>query len=86
MILGKIHLSSDMSENEIMEEIRSVFRQPFPVEDFFFDILQPSGGNLKSLVAPSLSSSCVWTASAVAGSHQYNYILSGCDIDRKMIY
>ena len=43
-----------MSENEIMEEIRSVFRQPFPVEDFFFDILQPSGGNLKSLVAYNL--------------------------------
>ncbi len=72
---GKIRLTSDMCETEIMDEIRSVFQRPFNNDDTFpFDILQSGGGKMKSLVIPSLSSSYLWTASAVAGS-QYTYWL-----------
>ena len=79
---GKIRLTSDMTEEEIMEEIKSVFKRPFGGDgDFPFDILQPSGGKLKSLVIPSLSSSYVWTASAVAGNSKSPiYIMAGADI------
>ena len=78
---GKIHLSSTMSGEEIMSEIRSVFRRSFN-DEFLFDILQPGGGKFKSLVVPSLSSSNVWTASAVAGSSMSPvYILTHTDLD-----
>ena len=79
---GKIRLSSTMSEEEIMSEIRSVFKRSFNDEEFLFDILQPGGGKFKSLVVPSLSSSYVWTASAVAGSSKSPvYILTHTDLD-----
>ena len=78
---GKIRLSSAMSEEEIMEEIRSVFRRSFNNQDFSFDILQHGGGKFKSLVVPALSSSYVWTASAVAGTSKTPiYILAHSDI------
>ena len=58
---GKIRLTSDMNETEIMDEIRSVFKSAFVSNDQF-QILQHGGGKLKSLVVPSLSSSFAWTA------------------------
>ena len=79
---GKIRLSSAMNEDEIMDEIRSVFKRPFNDRSFSFDILQNGGGKFKSLVVPSLSSSYVWTASVVAGSSKSPiYILAHTDID-----
>ena len=79
---GKIRLISTMTEEEIMDEIRSVFKLPFGDKDFSFDILQRSGGKSKSLVVPSLSSSYSWTASAVAGSSKSPvYILARSSID-----
>lgn len=79
---GKIRLSSTMNEDEIMNEIRSVFKRPFNNREFSFDILQHGGGKFKSLVVPSLSSSYVWTANAVAGSSKSPiYILAHTDID-----
>ena len=79
---GKIRLTSAMSEEEIMDEIRSVFRRPFNDKKFSFSILQAGGGKYKSLLVPSLSSSFVWTASAVAGSSKSPiYILSHSDVD-----
>ena len=71
-----------MSEEEIMSEIRSVFDHPFIYDkEFPFKILQPSG-KFKCLVVPSLSSSFVWTASAVAGSAKSPiYILAGAPIN-----
>ena len=79
---GKIRLMSSMSEDEIMDEIRSVFRRPFSDQKFSFSILQPGGGKFKSLVIPSLSSSYVWTASAVAGNSKSPiYMLAHSDVD-----
>ena len=67
-LIGKIRLQSSMSEEDIMNEIRSVFSGPMLADDgFVFDILQSSGGGSKSLTAPSTSTSFKWTAQAVAG-------------------
>ena len=69
-LMGKIRLSSSMSEEMIMDEIRSVFRRPMKDRDnFMFTILQPSGGSSKSLSIPALSSSYKWTTGAVAGKN-----------------
>ena len=57
-----------MSESEIFDEIRSVFRVPMDNDDAFqFKILQSSGGESRCLMVPELSHSYQWTASAVAG-------------------
>lgn len=69
-LIGKIRLLSSMSEKKIMDEIRSVFSVPMKHrKDFPFTILQPSGGNSKSLSIPALSSSFQWTAGAIAGKN-----------------
>ena len=68
-----------MDEEEIMDEIRSVFQNSF-ITFLSFDILQHGGGGFKSLVVPSLSSSYAWTASAVSGSSKSPiYILAHND-------
>ena len=67
---GKIRLTSAMTEDEIMNEIRSVFEGPMMFNDNFkFQILQSSGGNSKSLAVPVQSSSFKWTASSIAGKN-----------------
>jgi len=67
-LLGKIQLRLTMGEAEIFEEIRSVFRAPMGSDNRFpFKMLQPSGGDSRSLMVPVLSHSYRWTASAVAG-------------------
>ena len=67
-LMGKIHLSSSMSEPEIMNEIRSVFKKPMKSNpNFPFKILQPTSGSSKGLSIPALSSLFKWTASAIAG-------------------
>ena len=55
-----------MTQNEIFDEIRSVFRGPMNGDNtFLFDVLQPTGGKSKSLTRPALSSTYRWTASAI---------------------
>ncbi len=55
-LIGKIHLESWMSEDEIMSEVRSVFKVPMSNSaTFLFEILQPTGGSSKTLTIPSLS-------------------------------
>lgn len=69
-LIGKIRLSSTMKENEIFDEIRSVFKEPMKNnEDFAFTLLQQTGGASKSLIVPAVSSSFKWTASVVAGKN-----------------
>ena len=68
-LLGKIRITSSMKEEEIMKEIRSVFRYPMGDDSQFnFVTLQRSGGASKTLTVPALSSSYTWTASSVAGN------------------
>ena len=69
-LFGKIKLTSSMTEQEIMDEIRSVFSGPMNDDAYFqFDILQCSGGGSKSLNTPVVSASYKWSASAVAGKN-----------------
>ena len=66
-LVGRVRLTSDMSEDDIFDEIRSVFKGPMRGNrNFIFSILQGTDGSSKTLVIPSLSSSYQWTASAVA--------------------
>lgn len=69
-LIGKIRLVSAMTEQEIMDEIRSVFSFPMSNDPLFrFDILQSSGGVSKSLNIPVVSASYRWSAGAVAGKN-----------------
>ena len=69
-LIGKIRLSSNMSEKEIFQEICSVFSKPMNNNlNFSFSVLQVTGGASKSLTVPSVSASFKWTASAVAGKN-----------------
>ena len=69
-LCGKIRLNSAMSEDEIMGEIRSVFKVPMDDDTLFrFKILQTSGGSSKSLSIPVQSASFRWTASSVIGKN-----------------
>ena len=69
-LCGKIRLSSQMTEAEIMDEIRSVFEEPMDFDPLFnFKILQSSGGTSKSLTVPVQSASYKWTASSIAGKN-----------------
>ena len=75
-LIGKIRLTSDMSEPAIFEEIRSVFEGPMGGNvNFPFKILQTCGGDSKTLSSPVLSSSFQWTAGAMV--LQSSYIHSG---------
>lgn len=68
-LIGKIHLDSEMSEREIFQEIRSVFKVPFREDEQFpFKILQSAGMGAKSLVIPALSTTYEWKAKEVANS------------------
>ena len=72
-LIGKIRVTSEMSESEIFDEIRSVFSQPMNGDpNFRFDVLQSAGGRCKSLVVPSTSESFQWTASAIAPKNTGN--------------
>ena len=64
-LIGKIRLSSNMTEKDIFQEIRSVFKDA--MNNNMFSVLQQTGGACKSLTIPSVSSSYKWTASLVAG-------------------
>ena len=65
-LIGKIWLTSMMTEEMIFDEIWSVFRGPMNGNtEFLFEVLQPMGGTSKCLAIPSLSNSIKWTASAI---------------------
>ena len=66
-LCGKIRLMSDMNECDILEEIRSTFKDAMGHNpNFHIQFLQTGGGGSKSLSVPSVSSSFSWTAKEVA--------------------
>lgn len=66
-LIGKIHITSDMSVQEVEQEVRSVFTRPMKGSGTFqFMYLQPTGGGNRSLTIPSVSSSYEWTPQQVA--------------------
>jgi hypothetical protein len=65
-LIGKLRLVSDMTEEDIMEEIRSVFAAPMGNDaNFPFVFLQRCGPGSNALTAPSVSASFSWTAKEV---------------------
>ena len=86
-LIGKIHLESHWSEEELFAEIRSVFADPMENDPTFpFRILLPTGSGTKSLTVPSLSSSFKWTPKEVAGRVDSSiYILSEKKLKNEVI-
>ena len=69
-LVGRICLTSGMTEDDIFSEIRSVFSIPMDGDPHFpIKILQMSGGGSKTLTVPVVSSTYTWTASAVVGKN-----------------
>ena len=83
-LVGKIHLTSDMTVQDVEREVRSVFHGPMrDREDFPFVFLQPTGAGSRSLTIPSVSTSFSWTAQQVArlsGTKGSIYILAKDDL------
>ncbi len=79
-LIGKLHLTSEMSELDVMKEIRSIFSGPMGNNpDFRFLYLQPTGGGARSLTIPSQSSSFKWIpqqVAKIAGQTGVIYILA----------
>ena len=66
-LIGKLHLTSNMSVADVTAEVRSVFRGPMSANgDFQFTFLQSTGGGSNTLIIPSTSSSYQWTAQQVS--------------------
>ena len=52
-LIGKLHLSSDMTDDGVATEIRSIFKGPMNNDpNFPFLYLQPTGCGSKSLIIP----------------------------------
>jgi len=67
-LIGKIHLESNWDDEELFGEVRSVFKDAMGGDmNFPFTFLVPTGGGLKSLTKPVLSTNYKWTAKEVAG-------------------
>ena len=66
-LIGKLHFTSQMSEEDVVAEICSVFKVQMNDNPHFpFVYLQSTGGGSKSLSIPSQSSSFKWTPQQVA--------------------
>lgn len=83
-LIGKIRIGSDMSVQEVEDEVRSTFKKAMKDKsDFQFVFLQPTGAGSRLLTIPTVSSSFVWTAQQVArlGSNkQWIYVLAQEDL------
>lgn len=87
-LTGKVHLESDWGEEQVFNEIRSVFSEAMGNDSNFpFEILQLAGTGIKSLIVPALSSSFKWTPKEVAGRYDSTiYILCKKNIANEVGY
>ena len=83
-LIGKVRLTSEMTEEMVQSEIRSVFSQAMGGNTQFpFSYLQPTGGGCKSLMMPAVSSCFQWSPQQVArlaGQRGAVYILAESDL------
>jgi len=83
-LIGKLHLTSEMTDKDVECEIRSIFREPMQNNpNFPFLYLQSTGGGAKLLTAPSQSSSFKWIPQQVARLSSQSgtiYILAQADL------
>ena len=86
-LIGKLHMTSVMEEEDVAREIRSIFKGPMKDDaNFQFQYLQSTGGGSKSLTIPAQSESFKWTAYQVArlsGQSGTIYILALDELDLK---
>lgn len=84
-LIGKLHLTSDMTVDDVVAEVRSVFKGPMSNNDSFrFTFLQSTGGGSNLLTIPSTSASYQWTAQQVSKLSTYRgiiYIMALDDLD-----
>ena len=67
-LVGRLHLESDWTEDEVKDEIKSTFRNATNEGMLFtFKFLQLTGAGKKSLMIPVVSNSYKWTPKEVAG-------------------
>ena len=89
-LIGKLHMTSKMSEEEVATEICSIFKAPMKNNAYFqFQYLHPTGGGTKCLAIPAQSSSFKWTAQQVAclaGQAGTIYILAQEDLDLSVCF
>ena len=81
-LIGKVHLTSVMSVEDVEDEIRSTFASVLGSGSFTY--LQATGGSTRCLSVPSVSTSFRWTAQQVAKlGNQRNtiYILADGDLN-----
>ena len=84
-LIGKLHMTSDMDEEDVAREVRSIFQGPMKGKaDFHFQYLQATGGGTKSLTVPAQSESFKWTpfqVSRLSGQSGTIYILAKDELD-----
>ena len=83
-LIGKLHLTSEMTDKDVEDEIRTIFRGPMQNNPSFpFLYLQSTGGAVKTLTIPSQSASFKWTPQQVSrlpGQSGTIYILAQDDL------
>ena len=83
-LFGKLHLTSEMSDEDVRREIRFIFKGPMQNDpNFPFVYLQGAGGGAACLTVPSQSSSFKWTPQQVARISSQSgiiYILAQADL------
>lgn len=86
-LIGKLHMTSEMDDDDVAREIRSIFKGPMrDNSNFKFQYLQSTGGGSKSLSVPAQSESFKWTPNQVArlsGQSGTIYILAEDELDLK---
>ena len=88
-LIGKLHMTSEMDEEDMAKEITSIFKGPMKGNDnFHFQYLQSTGGGTKSLTVPVQSASFKWTplqVSRLSGQSGTVFILAQDELDLKDI-
>ena len=88
-LIAKVRLTSEMTEEMVQSEIRSVFSQAMGGNTQFpFLYLQPTGGGCKSLMMPAVSSCFQWSPQQVArlaGQRGAVYILAESDLNKHVV-
>ena len=87
-LIGKIHLESHWSEEELFAEVCSVFSNAMGDNvSFLFTFLVPTGGGSKTLTKPVVSATFKWTPKEVAGKADSTiYILAGKELKNEVLH
>lgn len=84
-LVGKLHLESNWTAAEVVEEINSTFSEIMKDENCNFKFLQFTGTGTKSLIVPKVSASYEWTPKEVAGrADRPIYLLLQKDLDNEV--